>query len=115
MRIRKSVVVLAIASLFFWAPSVVPVKAIPICGVATLVPLDSAFAALPLPCPVPAHGAPTPVPVIGLIAGVVSVMLNAAIVWHTQCRELTTQEAISSSFLPLVGMAFNKNASKCPH
>jgi hypothetical protein len=115
MRIHKSVVVVAVASLFFWAPSIVPVKAFPVCGVPVgWITIDTAFAGA-LPCPVPVGGSTTPVPVIGLIAGVVSVMLNAAIVWHTQCRELTTQEAISSSFLPLVGMAFNQNANKCPH
>jgi hypothetical protein len=40
-------------------------------------------------------------------------MTNAAYVWHTQCRELSSQEAATSTFLPFVGMAFDAHASKC--
>jgi hypothetical protein len=40
-------------------------------------------------------------------------MLNAAIVWNTQCRELSLNEAVTSAFLPLIGIAFDQHASKC--
>ena len=74
--------------------------------------MDTAYASvLPAPCP-PTH-APTPWPVIVLFVGTASVMLNAAIVWNTQCRELTSQEAMTSAFLPLVGIALDAQANKC--
>jgi len=36
-------------------------------------------------------------------------------VWNTQCRELTSQEAMTSAFLPLIGIALDAQASKCHH
>jgi len=41
------------------------------------------------------------------------VITNAAWIWHTQCRELSSQEAMTSTFLPFIGMAFAAQASKC--
>lgn len=118
MKIRKSIATLAIAAMAFWAPSIIPVKAgLARCGVelGQYRTMDTAFAE-PFrffPCPTP-HG-PSPWPVVAVFAGTISVMLNAAIVWQTQCRELTSAEAMSSTFLPLVGIAFDAQASKCGH
>ncbi len=116
MNFRKSIAVLVTAGLFFWTPAIVPVKAtLAGCGVGLeLVPLDSAFAGMhiaPIPCPTP-HG-PSPAPVVAVFAGVLSVMFNAAFVWNTQCRELTQSEAMSSTFLPFLGIAFYKSDNTC--
>ena len=114
---RKIATCIAVASLFYWAPSIVPIKRVQVaiagCGILTSLPMDSAFAAA-LPCPIASSG-PTPVVVIGAIAGTLSVMINAAIVWNTQCRELTAGEALTAMTLPGLGIALNSNvANQCP-
>src|SRR5271169_6415294 len=100
MRIRKWVALAATASVAFWTPSVVPVKAGPVgCGIVPLGSyrtIDTAFAD-GLPCPL-GH-APSPWPAVTVIVGVVGVMVNAIYIWNTQCRELTSQEAMTSTFL----------------
>jgi len=115
MRIRKLVAVLATAGVAFWTPSIIPAKALYVgpCGFAPAEyrTIDTAYAQV-LPAPCPTH-APSPWPVIVLFVGTASVMLNAAIVWNTQCRELTSQEAMTSAFLPFVGIALDAQASKC--
>ena len=58
------------------------------------------------------HGA-SPWPAFFVIGGAASVILNAAIVWNSQCRELSSQEAATSFFLPGVGIAFDVHANKC--
>jgi hypothetical protein len=113
MRIRKLVAVLATASLAFWTPSIIPVKALTICGLTEYRTIDTAFAFVP--CPAPTPHAPSPWPVVAVFVGTASVILNAAIVWNTQCRELTSQEAMTSAFLPLIGIALDAQASKCHH
>jgi hypothetical protein len=109
MRIRKLVAILATSSLAFWAPSIIPVKAKIICGVNAnnfeYRTIDTAYAGQ-IPCPTPLHG-PSPAPAVGIIIGAASVILNAIIVWNTQCRELTGQEAAASAFLPLLGIALD--------
>jgi hypothetical protein len=117
MRIRKLVAILATAGLAFWTPSIIPVKATTTspCGVPLTEyrTVDTAFAqVLPVPCP---PHAPSPWPAFAIIVGAGSVILNAIIVWNTQCRELTNQEATASTFLPLIGIALDAQASKCPH
>ena len=72
--------------------------------------IDTAYAGA-YPCPL-GHG-PSPWPAVAVIVGVVGVITNAAWIWHTQCRELSSQEAMTSTFLPFVGMAFDAQASKC--
>jgi len=62
--------------------------------------------------PLATHGA-SPWPAFFIIGGAASVILNAAIVWNSQCRELSSQEAASSFFLPGVGIAFDVQANKC--
>ena len=89
MKIRKQVAVLAIAALAFSTPSIVPAE----CAWFTTWA--------------------SPWPAVAVFVGVAGVMTNAAWVWHTQCRELSSQEAMTSTFLPFVGMAFDAHASKC--
>ncbi|MGA2493422.1 MAG: hypothetical protein ABSF67_10775 [Roseiarcus sp.] len=114
MRFRKWVALAATASIAFWTPSIIPVKA---SYTGCVVPtgyrtVDTAYATeLPLPCPV-SH-TPSPWPAVTVIVGVVGVMVNAIYIWNTQCRELTSQEAVTSTFLPFIGMAFDAQASKC--
>jgi hypothetical protein len=121
MRIRKFVAILATASMAFWTPSIIPVKAGPgptpiHCGAEfSYRTVDTAYATEgPLFLPCPTHN-PSPWPAVAIIIGAGSVILNAIIVWNTQCRELTSQEAVASAFLPLVGIALDAQASKCPH
>ena len=116
MKIRKLVAVVATASLAFWAPSIIPVKAYVGngCGVELdwYQTADTAFAdGVVVPCPT-GHGG-SPWPAVTEIVGVVGVMVNAIYIWNTQCRELTRQEAMTSTFLPFIGMAFDAQASKC--
>ena len=114
MRIRRWVALATTASIAFWTPSIVPVKAFPTrCGVpvGSYRTVDTAFATEGfIPCPV--HGS-SPWPAVVIIVGVVGVITNAAWIWHTQCRELSSQEAMTSTFLPFIGMAFDAQASKC--
>jgi hypothetical protein len=138
MRIRRFVALLVTASLAFWAPSVVPLKALPIvtCGVNQVEyqTIDTAYAN---PCPIVpcspnqvqyrtidtayaacrpmfAHGhAPAPWAPIAVFVGTISVMINAAYIWNRQCRELSSQEAVTSTLLPFLGIAFDAQASKC--
>ncbi len=116
---RKLVATLVIAAVFFWAPSVIPVRASPPIGSCGFIELtwrtaDTANASpLVLPCP-PVH-TPTPWPVIIGMLGAVSVIVNAAIISQTQCRELTQQEAWSSIFLPFIGMLWDRHINKCHH
>ena len=58
------------------------------------------------------HGA-SPWPAFYIIGGAASVILDAAIVWNTQCRELTSQEAVASFLLPLGGILLDQNNNKC--
>ncbi len=90
MKIRKLVAVLAIASMAFWTPS--------------LMSTDAAKAS--------GHGV-SPWPAVAVMVGAAGVMINAIYVWRTQCRELSSQEAVTSTFLPIIGMAFNAQANKC--
>jgi len=55
----------------------------------------------------------TVVPVIAGMVVVASVILNAAIVSQTQCRQLTQQEAFNSILLPLLGIALNRQRTMC--
>jgi hypothetical protein len=81
-------------------------------AVVAIVGLASSTASI---APVSAHGYhwASPWPAVTVMVGVVGVMTNAAYVWRTQCRELSSKEAITSTFLPFVGMAFDAQASKC--
>ena len=115
MRIRKWVALAATASIAFWTPSVVPVKArIVGCGapITEFRTIDTAYATPgPIPCPT-VHGG-SPWPAVTVIVGAVGVIVNAIYIWNTQCRELSSQEAVTSTFLPFIGMVFDAQASKC--
>jgi hypothetical protein len=119
MKLRKIIATVSVAALFFWAPSAIPVKALPVgpCGVGLTgwLTADTAFATIPTFIPCPTYTSPTPWVVIAIGASAVSVILNAIIVSHTQCRELTQQEALSSIFLPFIGIALNKKNNHCHH
>ena len=119
MKLRKLIDTVVMAALFFWTPSFLPARAgINGCG---LVPTgwltaDTAFAGITVPLiPCPTPSSPTPWPVIILGAGVVSLILSAAIVSQAQCRELTQQEAFTSLFLPFFGIALNQHNDHCHH
>ena len=88
MRIQKLVAVVAIAGLASSTASIAPASA---------------------------HGYHwvSPWPAVAVMVGAAGVMTNAAWVWRTQCRELSSQEAMVSTFLPFIGMIFDAQASKC--
>jgi hypothetical protein len=117
MFVRKLVATVLTAALFFWTPSVFPVRAaIAPCGAILTFNWTTADTAFAFPAPVPCPAPPTaPHPwgllVIGL--GALSVIINGIVVSHTQCRELTSHEAAASIFLPFVGMALNQKNNKC--
>jgi len=120
MNFRKTVSTAIIAAMFFWAPSVIPVRAntgfIGCGGInGTWLTVDTAFATQPTPIPCPPVHTPLPWVVILFGAAAVSVILNAAIVSQTQCRELSQQEAWSSIFMPFFGIAFNQHNNMCNH
>ena len=115
MRMRKWVALAATASIAFWTPSLVPVKAasLRLRRSPRIVPDGRhGLRAAASSSRATVHG-PSPWPVVVVIVGVVSVMTNAAWIWRTQCRELSSQEAMTSTFLPFIGMAFDAQASKC--
>jgi hypothetical protein len=124
MLFRKAVTIAATASLIYVAPSVVPMAPFTstanAVGCVSMLTFGSAFAgAAPCgPAVVFSNGhSPVPWGVISTVAGVVSIMINAAIVWNTQCRELTLSEAMTANAIPGVGIAINQsNAPKslCP-
>jgi hypothetical protein len=89
MRIQKLVAVVTVAGIAFTTPSIAPANA-------------HSY-----------HWAGSPWPAVTVIAGAAGVIANAAWVWHTQCRELSSREAITSTLLPFVGIAFDAQASKC--
>ena len=118
MRIRKWVALAATASIAFWAPSIIPVKATPVgvgCGVQVRMyrTIDTAYAHRALAVPCPGHPA-SPWPAVTVIVGVVGVMVNAIYIWNTQCRELTNQEAMTSTFLPFIGMVVRRASEQVP-
>lgn len=117
---KRVLLTFAIAGLLAAAPAFVPLPqqrpvqvAGAACGaVAAFRTIDSANAdPVIIPCPVQ----PTTTPWTAIIMGasVVSVMINAAIVHQTQCRELTFQEAYASMSLPFVGWLFNQQHNQC--
>jgi len=99
MRIRRQLAVAATAALAFWAPSIVPALTGDRGG-------DAAYAQS-------AWRGWAPWTSIYVMAGAGSVMANAAWVWRTQCRELSSREAMTSAALPIFGIAFDAQASKC--
>ena len=91
MRFPKHFGVLAVAALAFWAPSAIGGG-------------DAAYAH--------SHGV-SPWPAVYVFASAGSVIVNSVYVWNTQCRELSSREAVTSAALPLIGIVFDEQASKC--
>jgi len=102
MNLRKIITIIAVASLFFWAPSVIPVRAgvaIGPCGIQPVwVTGDTAFAFVnPVPCPTTGHG-PTWVPfaIMGYAGSIIFAAIVANARYHCQ---LTAAEAWSGGIL----------------
>ena len=118
--IRRAAALVVASSLAVVAPSIGPVPAFAVpgligCGVldvpAFLIP-DTAYAARPIaPCP-PTHFV-SPWPAFVVIAAAASTIIDAIFVWNSQCRELTSREAMLSAGLPVVGWAFNDQNNQC--
>jgi len=124
MTVSKRVLVASgMAGLLFAAPVFVPLPqyhsvklaATGGCGVPVASrTIDRANAApLLVPCPVPVQSTTTPSAVIIMGASAVSVIINAAVVSQTQCRELTLPEAYASISLPVIGWFFNQQNNQC--
>jgi hypothetical protein len=124
VKLRKKIATTVAAALFYSAPSFIPLRGtdapvrvagiLPTCGVTIVWRTADTAEAFPAPVtPFPVVHGPTPWGVIGLGAAALSVIINGIVVSQTQCRELTQQEALTSIFLPFIGMAFNKHHSAC--
>jgi hypothetical protein len=108
MKMRKIVSTVLIAAMLFFAPSMIPAKAIPIpCGVhPAWLATDTAFAAPPIiPCPVPGPGH-------GFIPGwfwaafacPASIILSGIVANFKDNRQLTTAEAWTCGLLYWFGV-----------
>lgn len=125
---RRLVATAVAATMVYLAPSFTPVPTflmpqpahagVAPCGVVSSITFGSAFAIpAPVPCPSAGTHGPSPWGVIAFVAGVATLMFNAAYVWRTECRELTLDEAMTASALPVLGMAINEARgprSACP-
>lgn len=116
--IRRAAALVVASSLAVVAPSIVPVPAFAVpgpigCGIEpAFLTLDTAYAgALPIPCPPTRFVSPWPAFVV--IAAAASTIIDAIFVWNSQCRELTSREAMLSAGLPVVGWAFNDQNNQC--
>ena len=122
MKFRKTISIAAMAAMFTLAPAVVPyphMTPAPVrlavstgCLSVVSLPADSAFAGIATPCPVLGSN-PSPWWAFGPMLGATSIIVNAAVVSNTQCRELTLSEALTSFALPFIGILFNDNNSHC--
>ena len=97
MRFNK-IIALAVASSLFTAAAVQPTLAQPVVVAKGHAVVHPTFA------------------FYSIFASVISVMVDAAYVYNTQCRELTSEEAMMALALPGVGLAINAAkpvANKC--
>jgi hypothetical protein len=98
MTIRKIVSTVLIAAMLFFAPSMIPARALPVlpsCGSFGWLLTDTAFAGIgPAPCPVPAptHGY-IPAAFWALFACSASIIFAGAVANFHDNRQLTYQEA----------------------
>src|SRR4029077_6942381 len=100
-KMRKFVSTQLIGALLFFAPSMVPVRAIPLpCGVIITqsVPMDTAFAAIITPCP-PALPAHVPAWFWAGFACPASIILSGIVADFRDNRQLTTAEAWTCGLL----------------
>jgi hypothetical protein len=51
-------------------------------------------------------------PPVLIFASAASLIINAAITYNTECRELTSNEAMTAAFLPVLGATYNVATSK---
>ena len=119
---KRVLVAFGLAGLMSAAPAFVPlpqshsvkVASVAGCGVRVVTRTIDSANARPLVVPCGVQVQPTTTPWAGIIMGasVVSVMINAAIVYRTQCRELSFQEAYAST-LPVIGWFFNQQNNQC--
>jgi hypothetical protein len=108
MNIRKGVSTILIAAMIFFAPSMIPVRALPAilpCGVITgWLPTDTAFATV-IPCPpaAPTSGAP-PAWFWAAFACPASIILSGIVANFRDNRQLTTAEAWTCGLLYWIPM-----------
>jgi hypothetical protein len=107
MNFRKIVSTVLMAAMLFFAPSMIPVKALPLpCGFhPTWLTTDTAFAqALFIPCPVaPTSGAP-PAWWWAAFACPASIILSGIVANFRDNRQLTTAEAWTCGLLYWIPM-----------
>jgi hypothetical protein len=112
MNIRKTVTIVLIAAMFFFAPSMIipsmiPARAITIpCGVPLtgLLPIDTAFAATIVPCPAPLSAAHVPAWFWAGFACPASIILSGIVANFRDNRQLTTAEAWTCGLLYWIPM-----------
>jgi hypothetical protein len=122
MKVRKVVSTILIGAMLFFAPSMIPIKAVRAvaatpCGVSShpvsWLPMDTAFAGAivnpPVPCPTGHHTPVTPWVVIGC-AG--SIVLSALVADFRDHRELTTAEAWTCGLLYWIPMPYQQQPVK---
>jgi hypothetical protein len=103
MNLRKVVSTVLIATIIFFAPSMIPARAFPPtgCGVIGLLSLDTAFAGaveIFIPCPMPIHAGP-PAWLWAAFACPASIVLSALVANFRDNRQLTTAEAWTCGLL----------------
>src|SRR5712691_6174269 len=119
MNIRKALTIALIAAMFFFAPSMMPARAVMTilpCGVPLtgLLPTDTAFAGPAfIPCPVapPTHGAP-PAWFWAAFACPASIILSGIVANFRDNRQLTTAEAWTCGLLYWITMPVERKKVK---
>jgi hypothetical protein len=120
MRLRRILATLTIAAVFFWAPSTLPVKAVPAgpCGVGiTWVPADTAYATgILLPCP-SSGGSSAGASVTGGFIGFVTALAIYDFIRRTTCLGDPWRLG-GPGFgekMPIVGNIMPPQCKKLPH
>jgi hypothetical protein len=52
-------------------------------------------------------------PATTVIGGAAAILFDAAIIWNTQCREMTSQEAVVSFVIPFGNLIFHHEDNRC--
>jgi hypothetical protein len=106
MNFRKIVSTILIAAMLFFAPSMIPARAVgafgPCGGIIkglVLLPTDTAFAQGVIPCPVPGGGVHVPTWLWVAMACPASIILSGAVANFRDNRQLTYQEAWTCGLL----------------
>jgi hypothetical protein len=87
MKLRTIVATITVAALFFFAPSTVPVKAVPVgpCGPTTWLTADTALAFVPVPCPAGGTSSAAGATATGVFIGVVTFLATYDFVRRMTC------------------------------